>query len=354
MNWFPTFTPQALFGPWRTTSVQRRAVLRLIAVAVDRRVELAPLLEAWAEEEWGGQRGRLRRLSATLREGVPLADAVERHPGVLGDEGNLLVRFGLESGTLPESLSRRVSGRFNANEPEETVYRQAIRYGLVLLVVLSPIALFIQTELMPEMNLIWNEFSLEKPQAMSVSTSVANVVLRLLAGAVGLALLLGAMHLLGWPTRLLSRSVAPRLFQPIRARRVGGVLRLLGEAAAAGRPLTGAISTLARYHYDPAIRQQLLYVRNELALGADPWAAATESRLMTEAESAAAVAAEPPGVLGWTLAALGDRRRLNAERTVHLLGSTLFPLVVFGFGAFVLTQVLGLFVPLVELTEALL
>lgn len=353
MKFFPNISLRAQLGPRRTTPAQRRAVLRLVAVAVEQRVELSPLLEAWANEEWGGQTRRLRRLAATLREGVSLPDAVERQPGVLGDEDTLLVRFGAESGTLVDSLHERLQEPFDPAESGQIVLRHVARYALMLLLVLTPIAFFIQIYVLPSTQSIWREFSLEAPPIMSMSTSIAGVAFK---GFVGLVLLLAiafAGRLLGWPERLLRRAVAPRLFFPLRTHRVGEVLRMLSDAALAGRPMTGAISTLARYHYDPAIRRQLLFVRNEVALGVDPWTASQEARLITAPEATAATAAVRPGVLGWTLKALGDQRCLGSERTLRLLASVLFPLVVLLFGAFVLSQTLGLFVPLVQLTEVL-
>lgn len=354
MKLFPNISWRALFGPRRTTPAQRRAVLRLVAVAVEQRVELAPLLEAWAREEWGGQPRRLRRLAATLRQGVPLPDAVERHPGVLGDEDTLLVRFGAESGTLVDSAKARLQEPFDPAETGQTGLRHVARYAVMLLLVLTPIVLFIQVYLLPSMQAIWSEFSLEAPTAaMSTSSFIAGVVFKLFTFLVVLFAVAMVCRLFGWPGRWLKRAVAPRVFSPLRTQRLGGVLRLLSDAALAGRPMAGAISTLARYHYDPAIRRKLLFVRNEVALGVDPWTASEEARLITASESAAATAAVQPGVLGWTLKTLGDQRCRGSERTLRRLAAVLFPLVIFLFGAFVLSQTLGLFVPLVQLTEVL-
>lgn len=344
---------RSLIGPRRSTEAQRRAVLRLVAVATEERLDLPGLLEAWAAEERGGQPSRLLRLAATLRSGAPLAEAVERHPGVLGDEGNLLVRFGLESGTLTNTLRERLAEPFDPSGSPARRLRQVGRYGFLLMLIFTPIALFIQIYLAPSMRNVWWEFGLEPPAILDASGLFAEALYWVTATVAGMLILAASFRVLRWPARVFGRVVAPRLYSPLRRRRRGGVLWLLGQAADAGRPIAGAVSTLARYHYDPAIRQQLLFVRNEIALGVDPWVAAQGTRLMTEHEADAAVAALPLGVLGWTLKALGNGRRDRSDRTLRRLAAAAFPLVILVFGAFVLIQTVGLFVPLVQLNESL-
>src|SRR3972149_10175512 len=93
--WFPTFRrlastrvpfPIATLWPWYTGAARRRGLLRLIAVGIEEKLPLAPLIEAWAADERGPQKYRLQRLARLLNEGTPLPDAVEQIPGVLAAE----------------------------------------------------------------------------------------------------------------------------------------------------------------------------------------------------------------------------------------------------------------------------
>src|SRR6476620_2125190 len=88
------------FGwPWYTTAAQRRGLLRVIAVGIEEKLPLVPLLQAWMEDERGAQRDRLRRLIRLLNDEVSIADAVEQVPGILRDEDILAIRFDAHSGT---------------------------------------------------------------------------------------------------------------------------------------------------------------------------------------------------------------------------------------------------------------
>src|SRR5207253_6915160 len=77
---FPTLR-RAPWLPWYTTAAQSRALLRLIAVGIEEKLPLSPLVEAWAMDERGVQHGKLLRLAGLLGSGMSLDDAIEEVPG---------------------------------------------------------------------------------------------------------------------------------------------------------------------------------------------------------------------------------------------------------------------------------
>ena len=79
--------------------------------------------------------------------------------------------------------------------------------------------------------------------------------------------------------------VVDKYFGPMRDWRSAEVLQRLGAVTAGGRPLPSALSTLARYHFDPAIRHKLLFARNEVEQGADLWQSLATVRLVNPAEA---------------------------------------------------------------------
>jgi hypothetical protein len=54
----------------------------MIAVGIEEKLPLVPLLESWTEDERGAQRNRILRLIRILNEGTPIADAVEQVPDI--------------------------------------------------------------------------------------------------------------------------------------------------------------------------------------------------------------------------------------------------------------------------------
>ena len=93
-SWFPTFrrvadreVPFPAMWPRAATVEQCHSLLRLVALAAEENVPLAPLIEKWADDERGRQRSRLRRLAGLLRDGRALPDAIEEISGIVRDKG---------------------------------------------------------------------------------------------------------------------------------------------------------------------------------------------------------------------------------------------------------------------------
>lgn len=339
----------ALFGPARATLPERRALIRLVATAAENCLPLPTLLDAWAEDSGVRQRGRLQKLATALKKGVALPDALELQPHLLTDQETLTVRFASESGTLASTLRHHLKSSAGPTPPAVRNTRHVLNYGLLIFLVGLPIAFSVQNV----MTSISDEFGIELSRALQVGNLFrdAAVVIWLL-WLVVLVVTLGSW-LFDWPLRFFHRVIAPRLSHPLRSRRVASVLRSLGESASGGRPITGAIATLARYHYDPRLRHQLLDARNELGLGAELWPTLAASGLLTATESAALVASDRLGTRGWTLQALADVRERDARAQVTLQSGILLPLVVLVFGGFVALQALGVFTFFVQLIDSL-
>lgn len=348
---FPTFG--YLFAPWRTSPTQRRVLLRLIAAATEQRHPLPPLLEAWSDEESGAQSIRLRRLAAALREGAPLANAIERFPGLLSDEQTLMIRFAAESGTLGSVIRRELEDSPAAIGDVDGNLRRIANYLGFFLLVGAPVALFIQTAITPQIEQIYSEFQIDLPDSTQLAIGMSSLTWwTWVIGALLLIVLLWSRSF-SWPAKQLRRTVAPRLLSTLRSRRIGLILKRLGDSVAAGRPLSGAISTLARYHYDPLIRHKLLFARNELELGTEVWSALGTAGLLQAVEANALTAADQTGTRAWTLRTLGEARLERSDRRLRRQAGLMAPLIVLAFGVFVLVQATGMFAMLVHLIECL-
>jgi type II secretory pathway component PulF len=93
MRWFPKFrrlTGRRLGAPF-TTRTQSQTLLRIIALAIEQRLPLAPLLQAFAEDESGVQRWRIQRLAGLLERGTSLPAALEQVAHVLPEENVLAI-----------------------------------------------------------------------------------------------------------------------------------------------------------------------------------------------------------------------------------------------------------------------
>lgn len=360
-SWFPTFRALRFdasllrpWWPWYTTAVQRQSLLRLIAVATEENLPLPPLIEKWAEDEAGMQRRRLRRLARLLHAGRSLPAAIEEVPGVLSDEDLLALRFDAQSGTrtaaVREALAVSLTGPTSAT--------QRLRRSLYYFCIFIPLGLLLiafgRLRIVPVLQKMFQEFGMEQPPWLVWSGAWLDAIssvwwLIALAAIAGMGWLFATRH-----GRRLRQALLGRLFLPLRQLRSADVLQHLGVAVNAGRPIPGALSTLARYHFDPAIRRDLLFVRNEVEQGADVWQSMTAAGLLTTSEAHLLRTSERAGNRPWVLRQLVGVKRRRTRRSLDRAAELVLPATVFLMASLVLFQALTILDPLRQLIEGLL
>jgi len=333
----------ASFWPQYTTAPQRRGVLRLIAVAAEENVPLAPLLSAWAESERGVQVHRLRRLVRLLSKGLPLPDAVEQVRGLVSDDDALAVRVGSQAGTLATTLRTHLANNDQRLFLANMKLRQAYWYLLLILFVGGNIVAFLQLKIMPELQKVMIEFSMAPNSFFIASVTVAEIVIRYWHFFALILFLTLGLFFSRKSGRFVRTYLLNPLFKPLRDLRSAEMLSHLAGTISAGRPALGAVSTLARYHYDAIARQQMLVARNDVEQGTDLWTSLARNKVLTPADVLALGTCLPLGNEAWMLRQLANLKRSRAAAWCERIAGWLLPLVVLAMGSFVLFQALAVF-----------
>ncbi|MFO1065229.1 MAG: type II secretion system F family protein [Pirellulales bacterium] len=324
-----------------------------IAASIEHRLEPAPLIRNLASEHRGYYRRTLRRLARRIESGTPLTVALEQTPGVLSNDAVLALQYGSQLGTLRENLLMTLE-----SEPKDAeVYqpmRRLLSYQTICVSLTILVAAFIAVTIIPVSRHLAREFGAMdyfgglRP-VVEVVSDLANFAPILAFVVVPFLLLFGAPVARRW----LIRSF-PQLFAgPRRVLRKARLLELLSTSLEQGRPLPSALSTLARYHFDRSLRLKLLETRNNVEQGADAWQCLSEAGIVNRHEAAVMQSARSGAVGAWALRAFARRRR--AEFAAWIAGGTsiLFPCVVLGFGAIVLSVWWIVFGFVVQLTQSL-
>jgi general secretion pathway protein F len=305
--WLPRFV-----WPWYSSDGQQRALLQVIRSAIELRWNLAEMLAAYAHDETGAQQRRIQRLAHLIQEGNSLADAVDQVPQALSDRARLAIRVGSQSGILLPLLKEA------ADEPQlPPDSRIRIRQGAVYLVMIAcfaiPVLIFHAVKILPAWRVLMMDFG-ERFTGLEWQEHVFRLFSRywalvfLIIAMVVWYFSSGRMH------RLFSRGwLAPLFGRPLRLRSAE-LLRYLSVVKQAGRPLPAAISTMARYHYDPAFRPRLLYVRNELEQGNDSWSGMQSVGMLTSSEAQLLVTADRAGNTPWALRQVAGQKEAAALR----------------------------------------
>jgi type II secretory pathway component PulF len=327
---------------------QRLALLRLIAVGTEERMPLGPLLEAWAYDQGGAQGERVFRLAFLLKSGVPLADAVEQVPRMLAPEDVLTIRFGAQSGILAATVRQSIDELNVELDDRQTTVRGALAYAGVLALVFFGISLFYYIKIVPAINQILSEYDLEQPAVLRWNITFADLVSSYWWLTALLLVAAAWLFFSAKSGRAAREALFGRFFRAWRQLRWADVLDKLSLASQAGRPMPGALSTLARYHFDPRIRHQLLFARNEVEQGAEVWPTLSSAGLLTPAEVRLIEVADRADNRSWALRSLASNKKRRVRRRLRAWGDLALPAIALVFGAYVLAQALSLFVPIVE------
>ncbi len=345
-----TSTP---WWPADTLASKQRALLQVLSVAVSERLELAPLVMSLAQEHRGRYRYRLYRLAKRMAAGTSLPDALEQTPGALSDEQMLAIRFGIQSGTLTEVLRTLVDQHEQSTNPISHRLRQIGFYGMLVAVLFFLVLSFIMIKIIPSFQSIMDDFELDGTEPLKLLVNISDWLVQM-SPLILLALLFCVWLIKSeYAQRFFRRHVWSRIFKPAARLRSANLLTLLAIAQQAGRPLSGTLSTLARYHYDSLIRHKLLFVRNEVEQGADLWSSLTKARVISPAESRALTHSTAADSTVWTLRHLAAWKRNRVARRFDIYVDFLLPIVIVLMASVVLLTALATLTPLFKLINNL-
>ncbi len=349
------------YSPWKSTpwwpaeslACKQKALLRILATAAAERAEVAPLVSALSIEDRDRYRWRLRRLARLLSAGVPLADAIEQTPGALSDEQTLAVRFGEQSGTLAATINRLLDDKDQASQRIVSRLWQIGTYAAVVLAIFVFILSFILIKIIPSYAAIFHDFELDLPKVTIQMIRITNWFVSYWFLVPLMLLPVAWVLFFGRTRRYFRRNISSRLLRPIAQLRSANVLSLLAGNTRSGRPVAGALSTLARYHFDEKIRHKLLFVRNEVEQGSDVWQSMAAAKLISPVDAHALDKASSADSRAWTMERLAALKRGRVERRIDTYVSLLQPAVILLMAAAVLFIAVACLYPVFQITSSL-
>ncbi len=313
--------------PGETLSAMQYSLIGLLAVAHSERLEPRPLIEALASEHRGRYKRRLRLLARRLDSNSSLIAALEKTPDVLSESAVLAIRFGSQSGTLSQTYAQLLETEKQHIDASETSSRDTKGYfialGLVALVLLPLLMIFVA----PTLQKLAEEYGM-KDQSIATLwacwTTLTDHILLIAAGVFGLGWLARSSP----SKRFFRRKVADKLFRSNSLSRTSQLFRMLSINVAAGRPLAGSLSTLAKYHFDPKLRQRLLLARNEVEQGVPAWSSLVDAKLISVAEHDALNSVSDRRVQAWMIHRMACVKQANANQRVWMQSAIIHPLSI--------------------------
>ena len=347
--------PTWYLSPWwriDSTTAKQNSLFQLLSIAHTERLDHVSLIDSFAREHRGWYRRRLKQLAKRLRTGCPVIVAIEQTPDVLSDDQVLALRFASQSGSLSQTFHQLVRTEDSQQDETKAAWQSLFVYWGVTLLVLVSITLLMMIRIAPTHSQIMKEFRMQQQPFFFLKSSF-DLLCDNIPVALAVAFVIAFLFFSSTSRRFFRRVVAPHLTVAPNTSRSSFMLRLLSISTNAGRPLSGTLSTLAKYHYDKKVRQRLLVARNEMEQGVNDWQSLSDAELITTAEAKALVASPDNQSRAWLLERLALAKTDRACRSSSTMLAFAHPLAILIFGCFVLFIFIAFFGINLELINSL-
>ena len=326
------------------------ALLSALAVSARRRAPLADELEDLAATLLRGDRERVDRAAAALREGVDLPEAL-RSARLIPPSVAPSLAAAAATGTLPRAFADEAARLVHRPSGAAATVWNAAFYALVTLTVVQAVLMFLLYYIVPKFKKIFEDFGtpLSAPMeslldfgSLWVKFALLPLMLAHLLWLAGPAL--AVLWVKGYrpPGAALLRQWTGR-----RRSHTSRVLRCLANAAEAGRPFDVALAAYA--DAAESRRGSLRRTVRKVEDGLDVWRALWSGHLLTAGEARLAVAATAAGNLPPTLRLLADRLDTDRARRRGRWLALVQPAVTLFVGFVVGWVALAFFSPLTDL-----
>lgn len=341
---------------WPCDSLESKqySLLNLLAVAHTERLDPKPVIQAMACEHRGLYRRRLTLLAKRLEKST-LVQALEKTPDALSEDVVLAIRFGSQSGTLTSTYDQLKATEKPQMDVLRATQRSAKVYLVAIAIAICVVLPFMMFFIAPTFRKMWDDFG-RSPEIgwslkslMQVCFLIAEYFLWVCVSCIALAWLVWSSA----SQRFFRRHIADRFFRPNAMMRSARLFRMLSIAVESGRPLSGSLSTLAKYHFDSNIRHRLLLARNELEQGGDDWSSLVDARFITPKEFEAIHSSDSSRVRSWMLCRMASVKLETAHQRVLMRSAILQPLAILLFAGIVLWICFSFFSFITNLIQSL-
>jgi type II secretory pathway component PulF len=340
----------AMLAYWRQ---ERRALILVLTSAAQRGTPLEQSARAFAAERADELGLRVGRLAAALESGAPLSDALKAAHIRLPVDAHVAATVGWQIGGMASSLGNNASyyEQSDAHLREATAKLQYVCGVIAAGVIVTS---FMMIKIVPVFAMLFAEFELELPPITIGLIHVCDVAARYwflvipLQAAVVLVPVVFALGLAGWwPSGL---PLAPRLASGVHT---ASVLRALAVAVERRRPLEEALLLLAAHYPRASLAQRLYYAAFEVAQGRHWCDALWAEGVIGAVDADVLRAAERAGNLTWALHHLAENHLRRTSARFRAASAFFFPAAMLAMATAAYFFVVGLFLPLIRLIEAL-
>ncbi len=336
---------------------RRSTLMWILALSVEKGLPLHEEVEALAATMRKRRRRRLLLLAELLRDGVPLAEALERVPGLVTPSMVMAARVGSQNGNLPEMLrgeaTRQLTGlrqeRLGGTSPAIAAF-YLIGIPLAAFTVIS----FVMYYIIPKFKKIFEDFGVELPRTTLLLIDASDfVVTYFYLIPFGLLLMLLAVIAIYRSYTGAARRSPPLTSRFFRRVRVPDILRNLAATVRSGRSTAEALMTMAQTQRDREFRPILARAAEMDEIGTDCWTALHAVGLLRRRELELLHAAWQAGNLDWAAETLAAAMQRRSSDRFFVAYEVAVPDIVLVMGLITGVTVIALFMPVIKMVSDL-
>jgi len=326
---------------------------------------LVEQLECPADANAGSLKLRKKPLATAIQEvrdevneGIGLAEAMAKHPGVFSPLFVSMVSAGESSGALEEVLGR-VADILEKRVQLVAKVKAAITYPAVMAMVATGVVVFLISYVVPGITRLFTEMKQELPWPTRLLISVSNftqtyivVLVGLLCAAViGIAVACKSKESKAWIDRIVLKLP---LFGPLLLRlELARLTRTLGALMKSGLPVIAAMEITQRVIQNSLIADAMKAIRESVHKGDNIAGAMRTTGMFPPVVYHLIATGQMSGNIEDGLIGIAEMYDTEVEAAVRTLTALLEPIILLVMGGIVTFIVLAILLPIFEINQAL-
>ncbi len=300
----------------------------------------------------------IRHVRDDVNEGISLAEAMGKHPGVFSPLFVNMVCAGESSGALEEVLGR-VADILEKRVQLVAKVKAAITYPMVMALVAAGVVVFLISYVVPGITRLFTEMKQELPWPTRLLISISNftqayiaILIGLLCVAViGIAAMYKSREGRAWIDRVVLKMP---LFGPLLLRlELARLTRTLGALMKSGLPVIVAMEITQRTVQNSLIADAMKAIRESVHQGDNIAGAMKTTGMFPPVVYHLIATGQMSGNIEDGLIGIAEMYDAEVEASVRTLTSLLEPVILLVMGGIVTFIVLAILLPIFEINQSL-
>ncbi|MFM7116316.1 MAG: type II secretion system F family protein [Planctomycetota bacterium] len=358
----PTVPLLELIKPQGVSAEVLATNLNQMADLLENGVALLETLDVLAKESTHPRLGKIfGEVRAAVSEGIALEEALSKYPQVFPDVAVSIIRAGAEGGFLEGAL-RRVAEYLERQAELKGRITSAMAYPIFLIVAGVLVTIFLMLFIVPRFQQLFDrlvESGAGLPLITEVLLSTRLIMINqgwlILIGCVGIFFAVRHFLSTAWGRQLVDRWVLhlPIMGDIVRQSAVSRFCRILGTLLANGVPLLRSLEISSKSIGNKLLEQAIIASAQNVSAGETLSKPLTSSGLIPPATMAMIRIAEESNSLEQVLLKIADTSDKKIQRRLDILVRMIEPIMLLIIAAAVLFILLGLLLPVYDMSNAI-